>query len=233
MEVTLKAERGRGKGKGPAKALRREGRVPAVVYGQTTEPEAISVDSRELRAALSTEAGRNILITLEIGEDGHLTLAREIQRDPLRGDFVHVDFVAIRRDQAVQATVPVNLTGESPAVSLGLIIENHAISVIVSCLPTDVPSSLEASLDGLTEVGDAVKAADLALPENVSLVTDPDESIAVVIPPPVMVLEEEVAEGEEGEVVEGEEGEGAEGEEGEGGKAKGAEGTSGAKESEG
>lgn len=209
MEVTLKANTGRESGTRASRRLRRQGLVPAIVYGRGSEPVSVSIDRRELNAALSTEAGRNVLINLEVegATEPALTLARELQRDPVRGDLLHVDFVAISRHEAIEANVPVHLVGESPAVAMGMIIETHAVSVVVGCLPTAVPSALELSLESMAEVGDALRAGDIELPEGVVLITELDESIAVVVPPPVMVLEEEaeVAEGEvEGEVAEGE-----------------------------
>lgn len=207
MEVTLKADTGRESGTRASRRLRRQGRVPAIVYGRGSEPVSVSVDKRELNAALSTEAGRNVLINLEVegAPESALTLARELQRDPVRGDLLHVDFVAISRFEAIEANVPVHLIGESPAVGMGMIIESHAMSVVVSCLPTEVPSALEVSLESMAEVGDAIRAGDIDIPEGVVLLTEPEESIAVVVPPPVVALEgeEEAVEGE-GEAVEGE-----------------------------
>lgn len=205
MEVTLKANTGRDSGTRASRRLRRQGLVPAIVYGRGSEPVSVSIDRRELNAALSTEAGRNVLISLEVegASEPALTLARELQRDPVRGDLLHVDFVAISRYEAIEASVPVHLIGESPAVGMGMIIETHAVSVVVGCLPTAVPSALEVSLEPMAEVGDALRAGDIELPEGVVLITDPEESIAVVVPPPVMALEEE-GEAVEGEAVEGE-----------------------------
>lgn len=211
MEVTLKANTGRQSGTRASRRLRRQGLVPAIVYGRGSEPVSVSIDRRELNAALSTEAGRNVLINLEVegASEPALTLARELQRDPVRGDLMHVDFVAISRHEAIEASVPVHLVGESPAVGAGMIIETHAVSVVVSCLPTAVPPALEVSLESMAEVGDSLKAGDIEMPEGVVLITEPEESIAVVVPPPVMALEEEgeVAEGEvaeeEGEEVAG------------------------------
>lgn len=219
MEITLKANTGREGGTRASRRLRRQGQVPAIVYGRGSEPVSVSVDRRELNAALSTEAGKNVLINLEVEgtSEPALTLARELQRDPVRGDLLHVDFVAISRFEAIEANVPVHLVGDSPAVGLGMIIETHAVSVVVSCLPTEVPSALELPLDSMAEVGDSLKAGDIEMPEGVLLVTDQDESIAVVVPPPVVELEEEL----EGEGVE------LEGEAGEAGEAEAAPATEG------
>lgn len=205
MEVTLKANTGRDSGTRASRRLRRQGLVPAIVYGRGSDPVSVSIDRRELNAALSTEAGRNVLINLEVegASEPALTLARELQRDPVRGDLMHVDFVAISRYEAIEASVPVHLVGESPAVGIGMIIESHAVSVVVGCLPTAVPSALEISIEQMAEVGDALRAGDIELPEGVVLITDPEESIAVVVPPPVMALEEE-GEELEGEELEGE-----------------------------
>lgn len=195
MEVTLKANTGRTNGTRASRRLRRQGLIPAIIYGRGAEAVSVAVDRKELNAALSTEAGRNVLINLEVegASEPALTLAREIQRDPIKGDLLHVDFIAISRHEAIEASVPVHLVGESPAVTIGLIIETHAVSVTVSCLPTETPPFLNVSVAGLAEVGDSLKAADIELPDGVVLVTDPEESIAVVVPPPVIAVEEEAA----------------------------------------
>ncbi len=115
-EITLDAEAGRPAGSRPARRLRAEGRIPAVVYGHGTDPLPVSVVGRELRAALSSEAGLNALLSLKVGGDSYLTMAREIQRHPVRGTVVHVDFQVVDREQTVSAEVPVNLVGEATEV---------------------------------------------------------------------------------------------------------------------
>jgi large subunit ribosomal protein L25 len=216
MERKLKAEPREADGKGAARRLRAEGKVPGVVYGHGMEPVAVAVDARDLFHILHTDAGANVLIDLEVRKDNHLTLPREIQRDLIRGQFIHVDFLTIRRDEKITVDIPVEFTGESHGVKEGGVIEHHLWEVKVECLPTNVPERIEADISALG-VGDGLKAGDLKIPKDVELVTDPEASIMAVVPPPILRLEEEEAAAAEAEAVEGEEaaaeGEGATGDE--------------------
>src|SRR5438270_3217714 len=112
-DITLAAELRTERGSRPAGRLRRRGLVPAVIYGLGTDTRAVVVPSHELGHALAGESGANTLITLQVDGESILTLARQIQRHPTRGDLVHVDFIRIRRDVAVTAEIPVHLTGEA------------------------------------------------------------------------------------------------------------------------
>ncbi|MFY9586309.1 MAG: 50S ribosomal protein L25 [Actinomycetota bacterium] len=215
MEVALQAEARAGTGKGVTRKLRAAGKVPAVLYGRGLEPLALSVDRIALAKVFKTDAGRNVLIDLQVDGDTHLTLARELQRDPLRGAIVHVDFLKIARDVAIEVDVPIHITGESPGVKEGGVIEHHIWSVHLSCLPTNVPDRLEADVSRMV-IGDMLRVGDLAIPEGVTILTNPEEAVLGVVVPQVLKVEEEVP--AEAELAEGEEAaaaaEGAEGEEG-------------------
>lgn len=219
-----------GAGKGPARRLRADGRVPATVYGHGMAPLSVAIDARELFHILHTDAGSNVLIDLHVGKDRHLTLPREIQRDHIRGRFIHVDFLAVRRDEVIHVEVPVHLVGESHGVKEGGVIEHHAWEVRVECLPGDVPESIEADISGLG-IGDSLRVSDLKVPHGATITTSPDEVVVSVVSPPVLVVEEEevaeeeVAEGAEGaEAAEGAEGEAPAAEAGEGEARGGGEG---------
>ena len=216
MERKLKAEARDGHGKGAARKLRAAGMVPGVVYGHGIEPVPVSVDAKDLFHILHTDAGSNVLIDLQVKKDHHLTLPREIQRDHVHGRFIHVDFLAVRRDEKITVDVPVELIGESHGVKEGGVVEHHLWEVKLSCFPTDVPDGIEADITALG-IGDGLKAGDLKIPGDVELVTDPEATIMAVVPPPILRLEEEeeAAEAEEGEAEEGEAGEEAAEQEGE------------------
>jgi large subunit ribosomal protein L25 len=215
MEVALPAEARTGTGKGVTRKLRAAGKVPAVLYGRGLEPLALSVDRLALSRVFKTEAGRNVLIDLQVDGDKHLTLARDIQRDPLRGTIVHVDFLKIARDVLIEVDVPIHIAGDSPGVKEGGVIEHHLWSVHVSCLPTDVPDRLDADVSRMV-IGDMLRVGDLIVPDGVEILTDPEEAVLGVVVPQVLKVEEEVP--AEEALVEGEEAaaaaEGAEGEEG-------------------
>ncbi|NOY54705.1 MAG: 50S ribosomal protein L25 [Actinobacteria bacterium] len=214
MQVTLRAETGRERGSRPSRRLRRQGLVPAVVYGRGLEPVAIAVNARELYAVLHSDAGLNALINLEI-EDGasQLTMARELQRHPVRGEITHLDFVTISLTEKTQVEVGIELIGESEGVIEGGIVETIRNSVEVEALPTEIPQSIVVDITEMT-IGDTLRISDLPAIEGVEYLDDPDDPVVTIVVPAAIVAEEAV-EGEElEEGVEGEEGE--EGEEPEG-----------------
>jgi large subunit ribosomal protein L25 len=213
-EQKLVAEKREGTGKGVARKLRATGRVPAVLYGHGMDPIALSVDSRELIHVFHTGAGTNVLVDLIVDGDDHLAMAREIQRDHIKGRFMHVDFLVVSRDQVISVSVPVRVVGESVGVKAGGVLEHHLWEVQVECLPTDVPEAIEADVSEL-EIGMSLKVSDLSAPEGVTITSNIEDSVVAVQQPQARVeLEEEAAAEEaEGEAA-AEEGEGpaAEGE---------------------
>jgi large subunit ribosomal protein L25 len=215
MEQKLVAEKREGTGKGVARKLRAAGRVPAILYGHGMEPLALSVDSRELFHLLHTGAGANVLVDLVVDGTEHLALPREVQRDHIKGRFVHVDFLAVRRDEKINVTVPIRIVGESPGVKAGGVLEHHLWELSVECLATDVPEAVDVDVSEL-EIGSGVRVGDLKPPHGATILTNPDDSVVAVTQPQMAVeVEEEAAEAVEGEAAE-EEAEGATAEEAEG-----------------
>lgn len=184
-EITLPAESGRSIGSRPSGRLRAAGKIPGVVYGHGIEPVSVAVDARALRAALTSEAGLNALLNLEVDGDSHLTLARELQRHPVRHNVVHVDFQVVRRDEVISADVPIALTGEATKVHQGDgVLDQLVFSVTVHATPARIPHVIEIDVSALA-IGDAVRVADLTLPEGVSTEVDPEVAIVVAQPPQV------------------------------------------------
>jgi large subunit ribosomal protein L25 len=211
-EVSLKADVRDGRGKGPARRLRASGQVPATLYGRGLDAVALAVDARELTHTLSTDAGANVLIDLKVGSDTHLTMARALDRDPLRGTIRHVDFIKIARDIAIAVDVPVHFDGEAAGVKEGGVLEHHLWQLHVECLPGNVPERIHIDVTNMV-IGDVVRVADISVPEGVTLLTGEDEIIVSCVVPQVLKIEEEVP--AEEVAVEGEEAEAAaEGEEG-------------------
>lgn len=228
-EINLIAETRTETGSGPARRLRTEGKIPATVYGHGIDPLSVSVDGRELRAALTTESGTNALINLSVGSDEHLTLARVLQRDPVRHTVTHIDFQVVSRDELITADVGITLVGEARAIAEGGgVIDQQTFSLTIEAVPANIPNSIEVDISGL-EIGAAIRVGDIALPEGVSTAVDPEEPIVTGALPMAEIVEptegeEALAEGEAVEGTEGEEG-AAEGEAGE--AAAEAEGASG------
>jgi large subunit ribosomal protein L25 len=202
MEVELKAEKRNGAGKGVARKVRAAGKVPAILYGGGIDPVILTVDAGPLWHALHTDAGSNVLIDLAVDGERYLSMPREVQRDIVRGTILHVDFLRIRKDVAIQVEVPIHLTGESVGVKQGGVVEHHLWELRVECLPTQVPESIQADITTL-DIGDALHVTDLKIPGNVTVLTPEEEIIVSVVPPPVLKLEEEVPEEEAAEAVEG------------------------------
>jgi large subunit ribosomal protein L25 len=199
-EITVVAEAPRPIGSRAAGRMRAAGRIPGVIYGHGLDPLPISVEGRALRAALTTGAGLNALLALQVGSETHLTLAREIQRDPVRSTVIHVDFLIVRRDEIVSAEVPINLIGEARKVANndGLI-EQQLTSLTVHATPADIPSHVEVDISEM-DIGDTIRVGDISLPAGVTTELDPDDAVVIA------------ARGEVEEVVEPTEGEaGAEG----------------------
>ena len=197
-EQKLVAEKREGTGKGVARKLRAAGRVPAVVYGQGRTAVPVSVDSKDLYHVLHTRAGTNVLVDLVVDGKEHLAMAREIQRDHIRGQFTHVDFLIVSRTEKIAIEVPIRVVGEAPGVKAGGVLEHHLWGLHVECLPGDVPEGIDADISELA-VGDSLKVGDLVPPKDAVILTPADESVLAVVIPQVRVVEEvavEVAEGE-------------------------------------
>jgi len=197
-DVKLTAERRTAAGKGPAGRIRREGLVPAVVYGLGTESVPVTVKARDLGTILASERGVNTLITLEIDGSSQLALARQIQRNPIKGTLVHVDFVRVRADQTIQAEVPVRLTGDAEGVARGGVLEQLLHTVTVDARPADIPDSLELDISEV-QIGGSVRVSDLTIPAGVAVRNEPEAVVAQISAPRVAEEEAVAAEGAEGE----------------------------------
>jgi large subunit ribosomal protein L25 len=180
-DYTLIAEGGRAIGSRSSGRLRLAGRVPAVLYGHSSEPLAISVDGRELRHALSTDAGLNQLLNLEVDGTRHLALARELQRHPVRNTVVHVDFQIVGRDEVISAEVPLTLVGEAKEVEvLKGLIEQPLLSLTINATPGAIPSAVEIDISQL-QIGDQIRVSDLVLPAGVTTDVDPEETVVMAV----------------------------------------------------
>lgn len=221
-QLTLPASTDRAIGSRSSRRLRREGKVPAVIYGAGDPPTPIAVEWSDLRAALTTPAGMNALITLEFDGDTRLTIVKDMQRDPVRRDVTHVDFIIIDRTKPLDVDVPIVLENTDGDHLKELVVDQQLFSLPISALPGSIPNELIVDCTNLT-LDDPIRAESIALPEGVELNVDPEEAI-VTASVPVVEIPEPV-EGEEGEGEEGAEGEAAEG--GDDAEASGDDGDSG------
>ena len=201
-EVGLKAELRDGTGKGVARKLRAQGKIPAVIYGRGMEPISLAVESRALQHTLSTDAGLNVLIDLQVEGDRHLTLARAVEKDPVRGNYIHVDFLKISRDVKITVDVPIHVEGEAPGVKEGGVLEHHLWQLHVECLPTDVPERIHVDVGALA-LGESVHVRDVEAP-GCTILTPEDEIIVACVVPQALKVEAELEEAPaEGEAAEG------------------------------
>ncbi len=200
--VSLKASPRTRSGKGPARQLRAQGKLPIVAYGDDMETQALAIERDALRSILISDRGRNTIIKLEVdGGKPVDVMVKEYVVHPLSRQLIHADFVGIRADKPVICEVPFGTVGKAKGEVNGGTVLCNVRSVRVRCLPGNIPQRLEHDVSEL-EIDDSVKVAELTLPESVSVQLPPDRTLVIVAPPRVI---EEVADAE---------GEGAEGADG-------------------
>ncbi len=203
-EFKLLAEPGRPTGSRPSRRLRVEGRVPAIVYGPGVDPVAVTVNGRDLRSALTTGAGLNAVLSLQVDGQSYLTMARELQRHPVRGNVIHVDFQVVDPNREVSAEVPITLVGEATELNRADgVLDQQMFALPVFARPADIPPGLEVDISEVA-IGTAIRVAEISLPEGTRTDVDPESVVVAGQPPRVQVEEAPVAEGEEGEGAEGE-----------------------------
>ena len=197
--TALTVERREPEGSRSARRLRRSGKVPGVVYGGSEEPVAFAIDARILRQTLA-HAGAVIELSFE-GSGGSPVVVKELVRHPVTGETIHVDLLRVRLDQAIHATVVVDLVGgdESPGVKEGGVLEQVTREITIEALPTDIPDSIPYDVSR-ANIGDTTTLEALAMPSGVALVDDP-ETVLMTLTPPRLQIEEEPGIEEETELV--------------------------------
>ena len=182
-------------GKGDSRSQRRQGLIPAIVYGKGMEPAPITVSPKDLQKAIETKAGWNILITMK-GEgalDGKVVILKDLQKDPIRQEALHADFQAIDLKQEVLVMVPLHPVGRSVGEKAGGNLQVIRHEVEVSCLPTVIPDAIDVDVSAL-EIGDVVHVEDLVLPSGAEVPHDVNFTVITVTG---QKPEEEEAEAEE------------------------------------
>ncbi|QUL97804.1 MAG: 50S ribosomal protein L25 [Candidatus Fermentithermobacillus carboniphilus] len=187
----------RATGKGAARACRREGLVPAIVYGKNTEPVPVALDSKAVRQLFARTQGHIHHIVMEDPKFEADVMVQDVARDPITGSLLHLDLHKISLTEKVRAEVPITIVGETELEKKGLILQRQLREITVECLPAEIPDSVVLDVSGLS-VGDTVTAGELSLPSGIRLVTSPSEVVAVAVAPKIG-----------GEMTEAEAGEGA------------------------
>jgi len=191
-------------GKGPARALRREGKIPAVLYGPKSEPVMLTVNSRALETVLKKGPGGQSLMRLKI-ENGDQTqrtvMLKELQVHPLSREMIHADFYEIDMNRKIRVNVPVITSGKSIGVEMGGLLQIIRRELEVLCLPMEIPESIEINTTDL-DIGDSVHVEEVVLPEGVEIPAEVNFTVVTVLSPKKEVVEEvveeELEEGEEG-----------------------------------
>jgi large subunit ribosomal protein L25 len=184
-----------------ARAVRASGKIPGVLYGHGyRDPVPFQIDAPALRDALSGEAGRHAVLRVAVAGvkgDAH-AVVKDYQLDPVRDRLVHIDLLAISMTEPIIAAVTVRLDGEPIGVREGGVLDQALYEAQVRALPGDLPNELVVNVDALA-IGHSIKVSEVALPAGVTLVSDPDMAVAMVVPPRAIEVEEEPAEAEEAE----------------------------------
>ncbi|GHG53086.1 50S ribosomal protein L25/general stress protein Ctc [Streptomyces griseocarneus] len=190
-EVKLSASKRTDFGKGAARRTRRENRVPGVIYGHGAEPKHVALDGHALMMALKTP---NVLLRLDVEGKGELVIPKAVQRDPLKGFLIHVDFLAVKKGEKVTVEVPVHTEGElAPG---GNLLEHMLNAVPVEAEATHIPEGFTVSIEGL-EAGHTVRAEDIELPRGCTLAVDGSTALLQVVTAQTEPLPEEEEEAEE------------------------------------
>lgn len=189
-------------GKGAARRLRRQGKVPGIVYGRGKEGLKIQVDANRLAKLLASN--HSGLVDLKVNGETRVVLVREVQRTPDRGVLLHVDFHEVSLDQEVETAVPLVLVGEDRRASDGGVLVQTLREVTVSCRAADIPERIEVDVSGMT-VGDILTVADLVAPPGVTITDPPEELVVSVTLPERAGAGEAPAEGGDGDAAEGQE----------------------------
>jgi large subunit ribosomal protein L25 len=177
-EVRIHAEPRSEFGKGPARRARRAGQVPAILYGHGTETRHLMVPGHDVLLALRTA---NVLIRLDgLPGGSELALPKAVQRDAIKGSVEHVDLILVRSGEKVTVEIAVQVTGELVPDAL---LDQQLVQVAVEAEATNIPPGVEVSIDGL-QIGDAMHAGDLRLPEGVTLAVEPDQLILHIVAAP-------------------------------------------------
>lgn len=202
--IELKTQIRKTTGNGPARALRRQGRIPAILYGPAKESLLLTVEKAELALALKNRSVGQIVLNLIIQngkESKHTAMIKELQTHPVTRNYFHIDFYEVAMDRKITVNVPVIPTGTAKGVELGGVLQIVRRELEVMCLPTNIPKAFEIDTTDL-DIGDSIHVEDIPHDEDVEIPADVNFTVIAVLSPKVEEIEEEEAEVEEGEAEE-------------------------------
>ena len=188
--VDLQAREREERGKNAARRLRASGMVPAVLYGDGDgQSRPLSVPSKIVDYTLH-HLGDNALYDIDVGAGGSTARIVDVQRDPVSGRLIHVDFAPVNMQERIEVTVPLHVVGESPGAEEGGVLQQVAYELQIESLPGDIPQELTLDVSTLS-MGENLTLADVALPEGVTLISDPEE-VAATVTTPTEITEEDL-----------------------------------------
>ena len=207
MSITVNATEREDQGKGASRRLRKEEKVPSIIYGGKKEPQMVTLSIHEITHLLEDENTFTSVLDLVVGESTDSVVLKDIQRHPAKNTITHVDFLRVDAKQTLVTTTPLHFVGveENEALRLGNMLNQFVVSIEISCLPKDLPHGIDVDVSSL-EVGDHLSLTDLVLPEGVVInalqhedVEAHDQTVCSVSEPKVVEEEEEIIEDGESE----------------------------------
>ncbi len=215
-KIGMEAQKREALGKEASKKMRREGIVPAVIYGPTIDTTPLEINFKDLSKILDTGGRENVLIDVKIKGINKTALSKtviikDVQRHPVKGNIKHVDLLEVQMDKVIRVSVPIHITGEAIGVEAGGILQHETRELEVECLPSDIPESIDVDVTDL-DIGGSFHVSDLVVEEKIKILVDGDHNIVSVVTPQkeeeektAEELEQELSESfEEGEKAEGE-----------------------------
>ncbi|WP_353893349.1 50S ribosomal protein L25 [Proteinivorax hydrogeniformans] len=181
--------------KGVNSKLRAEGKIPGILYGKNIDSQPVAIDFKDFNSLMNAGLGANSVITFELGDKNHSVMVRELQRDQIKGDILHIDLQRVSMTDEMVATVPIWLVGEEEANKNG-IVQTQIKEIEVKGLPNDLPDHVQVDVSSL-ELGDALYVKDVNLPEKLELLTEEEELVVSIVS-----AQEESEEAEEQEITE-------------------------------
>lgn len=182
-KITLQAEKRTEVGTKSIRSLRDSGYVPAVIYGKEFEPLHLKVEYKNFQEAYK-KAGSSTMIDLQVGDEKLPVIIQEVSETPLSGKYLHADFYKVRLDQKINAQIPLEFVGESPAINdLGGILNRTMNEVEVYALPQDLPPQIEVDISSLEAIGDSLTVKDLKVASGVEIEAEEDEIVATIVEP--------------------------------------------------
>ncbi|MBN1299280.1 MAG: 50S ribosomal protein L25 [Actinobacteria bacterium] len=189
--------------KNASRRLRSEGFIPAVVYGLSQEPVEVKIDTKEFKDTIKGRSLANLILDMHIKIDGkdkkETTLIKDMQKDPISAEILHIDFIRIQMKTEVEATVPLHILNEETSVGVkeeGGVLQHGLREIHLICLPADIPEAIEYDIKEL-HIGDNVRVSDIVLSDAIKILNNPEEVVVSIIHPTHMVVEEEAVAEEE------------------------------------